>query len=178
MNYDPRTLGFLALSMLLAASRIADAASVSYVITDYVDPAHPREVASGTKTYSASDIRVVPCGAGDEQFFKKSLKLAAGYWIGASINREKNIDGFGLWATHGPRSFSWEWFDRPDGDVFQKLQEGGSVRVTWRVVEGLEELASITFESDVSLRVDETFEVGKVSHRILIRKGSVLEFPP
>jgi len=155
-----------------------NAASISYVITDCTDATNPKEIASGTVSYSQSDIQVEQRGNDKQSFWSKSLELDAGYRVGASIYREKQIDGFGLWATHDRRSFSWEWFDQPRGDKFKKLQESGSVRVTYRNVQDLQELASITFESDVSLRINQTDEVGKVTHRILVKKGSVLEFPP
>lgn len=170
-------LRFITLSVLMAASRVCGAASITYVITEYTDSTKPKEIASGTRSYSQSDIQVKQCGSSEESFFSKSLELVAGYRIGASIYREKKIDGFGLWAKRDRRSFSWEWFDRPEGNVFKKLQEGGSVRVTFRDDQGLQALASITFESDVSLRIIQGND-DDVTYRILIKKGSVLEFPP
>jgi len=170
-------LRFAMLVLLMALSRVCGAASISYVITDSTDWINPPEIASGTKTYSQSDIRVEPNENGKRPFRSESLELAGGYRIGASIFREKKINGFGLWAERDERSFSWEWFDRPEGNVFKKLQEGGHVRVTFREIEGLQELASITFETDVSLRIQQDGD-DDVTYRILVKKGSVLEFPP
>ncbi len=180
-----RTLGFLLATVLTATSHVCVAASISYVITDCSDPAHPSEIAHGTKTYSPDDVEVIARGGDKHPFLLKSIDLADGFQIGASVFSEKTIDGFGLWAEltglravwHG-RGFSWEWFYQPVDGVFRKLQEGGRVRVTFREVQGLKEIAMITFESDVSLRINNTGEVGAVTHRVLVKKGSVLEFPP
>ncbi|HKE49577.1 MAG TPA: hypothetical protein VKB52_16035 [Rhodanobacteraceae bacterium] len=165
-------------TILVAASHVCGAGCIGYVITDQSDPAHPREIARGTKIYSPSDLQVDARGTGKSDFFSKSLELARGFRIGASVTREPVIDGFGLWGTLDDGSFSWEWFDRSQGSVFKKLQENGRVSVTFRDVRGLQEPASITFESDVSLRINETNQVGKVTYRILVKKDSVLEFPP
>lgn len=163
----------------MTSSSWAEAASLSYVITDYADPAHPHVVARGTKVYSAKDIQIVPEeDSGGKTSWTKSLQLASGYSIGASIYREPHLDGFGLWIRQNGRGFSWEWFDNPNKGVFPKLQEGGSVRVTYRGLPAIEEIASITFETDISLRLNLADDAGKVTQRVLVQKGSVLEFPP
>lgn len=126
---------------------LGDSVSISYVITDYTDAANPKEVARGTRSYSSLDVQVEQRGRGKQAFLSESIELASGYRIGASIYRETHIDGFGLWAKLDNHSFSWEWFDQSSGEMFRKLQESGRVRVTFRNKDGLQELASVTFES-------------------------------
>lgn len=157
--------------------RMSDAVAIAYVITDYTDATNPREIASGTKSYSSPSVQVEQRGDGKKTFLSESIELADGYRVGASIYRENRIDGFGLWAKRDKQSFSWEWFYQLEGDEFKKLQESGNVRVLFRNMRGLQQLASIIFESDVSLRMNQSSEIGKVTHRILIKKGSVFEFP-
>jgi hypothetical protein len=100
----------------------------------------------------------------------------------ASVYQEPHdeLTGFGLWVRDGP-GFSWEWFVRDGADRFSKLQESGRVRVGLRAQPDFEELEEIRFETDVSLR----FHAGelprkalRVTHRVVIHRGSVLRFPP
>lgn len=134
-------------------------------------------ISEGTLNYSASDIAVE-----DRIGFKsKYLHVSETFNIGASIYREAKIEGFGLWIDKDGAGFSWEWFTRKKGNIYRKLQESGSVFVEFREIEGLQEIESIEFLEDVSMRLD-TLNIilfwNKETHRMLIKKGSKLVFLP
>jgi hypothetical protein len=136
-------------------------------------------LAKGKKEYSVSDIVVEEKNSDGEIHWSKTLPLENGFGVGASIYREPKLTGFGLWGVNdGCRSFSWEWFNIEKLGTFKKLQEGGMVLVTYQGQPLVEEIAEIFFTTDISLRINNSCEVGKVTHRLLIKKGSVLTFAP
>lgn len=174
-----------ALILLVAVfPTIVDAASVSYELYDFTENETGNLVASGTKSYKHSDVEVIERAENPEEiWWEKILWLEKGYGIGASIHREDTMTGFGLTGELVCEKykcpFSWEWFRQASGNKFSKLQESGSVRIETRPVNKKVEISRIEFLSDVSLRINATRkEVGAVTHRILIKKGSVLEYAP
>jgi hypothetical protein len=165
--------------VLALCASLARAETIEYEIYSYTDDGNSVLVANGVRSYDASDIEVIEKEHRGEVHWAKSLELESGFRIGASIYREPKITGFGLWAKNSPCGFSWEWFTASSSDTFDKLQEGGAVSVKYHQSNGLLEIGSISFESDISLRLNETRkEIGGVTHRILIKKGSVLAFGP
>lgn len=170
-----RKLIFTLLLSLYAS--VVSAATIEYEIYSYMGEDNGVLLAKGARTYDEADVEVIEKEHRGEVHWAKSLELEGGFRIGASIYREPRITGFGLWAKNSPCGFSWEWFNASSSDTFKKLQEGGVVSVKYRKVEGLLEIAAISFESDIFLRLNETRkEVAGVTHRILIKKGSVLVF--
>lgn len=159
-------------------SNVTSAQSLSYQITQEELLWWDKEtISEGIIEYSVSDI-VVEDRIG---FTSKHLHVAESFNIGASIYREREKGGFGLWINRNGSGFSWEWFTPEDGQVYRKLQEGGRVLVTHREFEGLFEIASIQFLEDVSMRLDTLSFIPfwyKKTHRMLIKKGSVLRFLP
>jgi hypothetical protein len=90
----------------------------------------------------------------------------------------KVLNGFGITGRKDARSFSWEWFHKPNALVFEKLQERGSVRVKMGGA-NKDQIAEVEFLSDVSLRIQDSLSLDrKESHRINIKKGSVLSILP
>lgn len=124
-----------------------------------------------------SDIQIERREYQGQVHWSKSIPLEKGFGIGASIYREPEITGFGIWARGSACGFSWEWFNVAGPGKFEKLQESGEVSVIHRKVGPNKEIAEIHFDTDVSLRLNESKEVGGTTHRILIRKGSVLKSP-
>ncbi|RLA43356.1 MAG: hypothetical protein DRR42_21855 [Gammaproteobacteria bacterium] len=165
--------------LLLCHSALVNAESVTYEIHDYTVNPDGVLISSGTRQYLVSDIDVVEKKDNGEIHWAKSLELDSGFSIGASIYREEKEKSFGLWAANSPCGFSWEWFKLTEPGKLQKLQETGSISVVYTEVEGLKEIVEIHFDSDVSLRLNETRKnVGEITHRISVKKGSVLKFSP
>ncbi len=166
----------LCFTLLALAAR---AESISYEIYSFMDGAEGKLLAQGTKNYSLSDIKVIENEYKGEVHWSKYLELEDGFKVGSSIYREPQITGFGLWAKQSPCGFSWEWFRASGAGSFRKLQEGGAVSVVFHDANGLKEIVAVHFDTDISLRLNETWkEVGGITHRILVKKGSVLKFSP
>ena len=169
----------LAILLLLTFPALTWAESVEYEITSFSDLNVATLLTKGKTEYSVKDLVIEEKNFQGEIFWSKSIRLEGGFSIGASVHREPKLTGFGLWAVHdGCRSFSWEWFNLERPGIFRKLQEEGALTVTYQGLPLVEEIASIHFDTDVSLRINDSCEVDKVTHRVLIKKGSVLSFTP
>jgi len=167
----------LLLIVLLTCGSLAKAEKVSYEIYAMNGAELPTLIAKGVKEYRPADIHVEENNDRGRINWSKSLELDGGFTIGASIYREPEVTGFGLWAQRSPCGFSWEWFNATDPGHFKKLQEIGQLSVSYRNEGELKEIAEIVFDSDVSLRLNESQDPDRKTHRILIKKGSVLKFP-
>jgi hypothetical protein len=138
----------------------------------------------GVKTYQvAADIVVRDRRAKDGGVsWTKWLKLDDTFAIGLDIQRVTTIDGFGLvvYRRGDEEGFSWEWFDRTAGAIFERRQGAGRVRVTTTKVGALEEIASVELLDDGVLRYldDMSKPPGTVTHELLLRRGSVLKVAP
>ena len=111
------------------------------------------------------------------------MLLFEAFEIEAQVYREKELDGFGLLVQKrgNPDGFSWEWFDRDQGEVFTKLPGSGRLKATVTKSDGQVELAGVEFLDDVVLRYKVDLrkqEPGAHTHEIVIKKGSVFMFPP
>lgn len=169
----------LFLSILLLTAMSVGADTIDYEITSITNENGTTLLAKAVKQYSVKDIVVEERNRNGEIHWAKSLPLQKDFAVGASVYREPKLTGFGLWASGGGcRSFSWEWFNMEKPGIFKKLQEGGVVEVAYQGLPLVEEIAEITFMTDISLRVNNGCEVGKVTHRVLVKKGSVLRFAP
>ena len=142
-----------------------------------------REVlGQGVKTYEAEKDIVVQQRAGGRTWWSKSIPLNDTFVIGASVHREPRLDGFGLWVKRrgDADGFSWEWFERSSGAVFQKLQGSGRVSITLKTGPGYQELESVEFLDDITLRYldDMRKPRGTKTHEVIVTKGSVLRVLP
>lgn len=167
----------LLLIALFTCASLARAEKISYEIYAMNGADLPTLISKGVKDYGAADILVEEKSNGGRVNWSKSLELDGGFSIGASIYREPEVTGFGLWAQRSPCGFSWEWFNSTDPGHFKKLQEFGQLSVSYRAEGSLKEIAKIVFDSDVSIRLNESQDPNRKTHRILIKKGSVLTFP-
>jgi hypothetical protein len=168
-----RLIGF-ALSAVIGISSLG-AGDIQFEIRDVSTPSASKVIASGLKKQSPKDVidkRIpgIPQSVG-------LILLAEGFALKVSTPDKNPIDGFGLsgWSTTG--LFSWEWFDQNNGTTYLKRQEGGSLKVATVIDSGLMKIASIEVLSDVSLRL-EVSGSNTVSHRILLKKGSVIDLIP
>jgi hypothetical protein len=109
-------------------------------------------------------------------FWIKRLDLACGgFVLGTHVEPLDVLEGFGLFVLRrGERGFSWEWFDRGAGEVFDKLQGVGHLRVTTTQVGPKVELQSIEFLDDITLRYSDHIGSGDDTHVVTVRKGSRL----
>jgi hypothetical protein len=166
------------IAFLMFASSPLCAGDVTYEIVDYSTDSTGRIVASGTKSQLPKDLSVTRQGTPTKPLWSKSIELAKGYRIGLSDSKDTTLTGFGMWIETTPHQFSWDWFDLTEGAVFAKLQEGGLVRVTTAGAPANQEIASITFLTDVSLRQIDSTIGRRVVTRVNIKKGSVLDVLP
>jgi len=142
-------------------------------------------LAKGVKTYSPKkDILVQeqPPGRDGAVSWSKSLLLNDTFAVSASVHRVRRLDGFGLvvYRRGDAHGFSWDWFDREDGAIFRKLQGPGRVLVVATKGQDYEELESVEFLDDTTLRYldDMSKPPGTHTHEVIIRKGSVLRVAP
>ncbi len=168
----------LLLSFLLACATTGRAEKIEFEIYAIDEANKPALITKGGKEYGDADLEIEERNSRGEIHWSKSLELEGGFSVGASIYRETEVTGFGLWAKHSPCGFSWEWFNATASGRFKKLQEAGQLSVTYRDVGPMKEISEIVFDSDVSLRLNESQDIHRKTHRILVKKGSVLKFPP
>jgi hypothetical protein len=149
-----------------------------------VGPGPSTPIAKGVKTYLPAKDIVVREGPkkSDAPSWVKWLVLDESFAIGASVHREQPLSGFGLmvFRREDQNGFSWEWFGKAAGSTFTKLQGSGRVTVQVKKVGESEELTSVEFLEDVTLRYldDMSKPPGTVTHEVLVKKGSILAFAP
>jgi len=140
-------------------------------------------LAKGVREYSPeSDIQVIDASTKDHpaHWFKR-LPLFGAFELEADVYREPALHGFGLLINErdNPNGFSWNWFDREQGDVFVKRRGPGRVRVKVQQGQGYVELVAVEFLDDIVLRYTSDMcecehEPGEHTHEFTIMKGSVL----
>jgi hypothetical protein len=163
-------------------SSAADAEAISYSI--YSLPlllGEPKLMAEGKRIYSQNDIHTLKGPASNLVNWEKTLSIANGFEIGASVYREPRTDGFGLWIRKDGGGFSWEWFVRETDHVFRKLQGPGRVKVRFARFDQLQELAEVEFLDDVTMRLNTFWFIpflDKKTDHLVVRKGSVLWLAP
>jgi len=159
-------------------SSAAAAETISYSI--YSLPlfgAEPKLIAEGQRIYARTEVRTTPGPASNVRNWEKTVSIANGFEIGASVYREPRTDGFGLWIKKNGGGFSWEWFVRETDEVFRKLQGPGRLKVRFTLIEGLQELAEVEFLDDVTMRLNTRWFIpfmNKNTDHLIVRKGSVL----
>ena len=164
----------LGIALLLLAQR-GCTDSLEFEIYALRDGSRRELLAKGRVVSDGQNVRTVPCSALGVTFWNKSVPLWQDYVVGASVYREKELGGFGLWIHNRDGGFSWNWFTRDSGDTYRKLQGQGRVRVTLSPAKEYEELTAIEFLDDVIL----TSSIRWIpllgdTHHVVIKKGSVL----
>lgn len=167
----------LLFSLLLICAAAAKAEKIDYEIFAVDEAGNLALITKGVKEYGDSELDIEERNFRGEIHWSKSLELEGGFSVGASIYREPEVTGFGLWARRSPCGFSWEWFNAIAPGHFKKLQETGQLSVTYRNIGPMKEIAEIVFDTDVSLRLNESQDIYRKTHRVLVKKGSVLKFP-
>jgi hypothetical protein len=135
-------------------------------------------IARGVRRYSPCDIESTPTEASGTDF-AKTLALDGGFGISTTVKREARLTGFGLVVVRpgDDNGFGWDWFDLESGRIFRKLQGNGRVAVGIATESGYENLQSVEFLDDVTLRYldDMSKPPGTHTHEIVVGKGSVLK---
>ncbi|HTY62713.1 MAG TPA: energy transducer TonB [Acidobacteriota bacterium] len=142
-------------------------------------------IAGGVRTYSPDTDIIAherPELNRNGVWWSRTLNLDDTFSVSAAVHREPLLDGFGLMVnmSGGLLGFSWEWFDRYEGNIFRKRQGGGQVSVTLNRGPGYEELQAVEFLDDIVLRYldDINKPPGTHTHEVIIRKGSILMVAP
>lgn len=161
------------------------AETISYSIYSLpIFKGEPKLVTEGKRVYSHNEIESLAGPAANEINWTRTLPIANGFVIGASVYREPRTDGFGLWIRKDGEGFSWEWFTRESDQIFRKLQGGGRLKVRFTHFGQKEELAEVEFLDDVTMRLNTrglwTYLplLNKKSDHLIVRKGSILWLAP
>jgi hypothetical protein len=80
-----------------------------------------------------------------------------------------------LLARQSDYGFSWEWYNKDNGNRFRQLQGGTAVEVNVSGRPFIEELVEVKFLDNTSLG----FMVGRArddTHKIIVNAGNVLRF--
>jgi hypothetical protein len=157
--------------------------SVSWQAKVLFDTGGRKVINEGSKEYDAArDIIVEPINGGRYDARKVSIPLGGGFLMSVAVSKQLHIEGFGLFIScrSKARGFSWEWFDRGSLTMFHKRQGNARVAATLRYTSGYEELGSLEFGDEVTLRYldDITKPPGMHTHEVIIRKGSVFKLAP
>jgi hypothetical protein len=178
-------LGALPVALIVAMSCSVAAAESVIWETRSIGPKGRVPISKGVKTYSPTKDIVVqksPSERDGTPSWVKSLALDDTFGVGASVHREQPLTGFGLMVFRrgGRDDFSWEWFDQVSGSRFERRQGDGRVAVKVKIQGKGEELTSIEFLDDVTLRyLDDMSKLpGTVTHEVVIKKGSILTLTP
>lgn len=161
-------------TMILFFSTTAFAEKIKYEIYEI---ATGNLIGSGVKEYTTTDVILNPYTSRGINIVEKFIELEQGFKVGVRIFSEPKLTGFGLVAELKKGDFSWEWYNKKEGNIFQKLQgKKGFVKVRVSGLPMVETLEEVLFLDDARL----SFRLGgagKVeSHDIIIKKGSVFKF--
>ena len=155
---------------------------VSWRVFKMLDLGGQRLVAEGGRSYQPSRDIVVTSIRGSAVIPRTvSLPLGHGFALSLSASAVRTpLDGFGLIIScpSNANGFSWNWFDRDRGQLFERRQGRGRLRAELRRGPSYEQLTAVEFIEDVSLRYldDVRKPLGTVSHEIVISRGSVFKF--
>lgn len=108
--------------------------------------------------------------------WEKTLQLDYGLSISASVYPKEKLIGFGLVISKDDSGFSWEWFNRDEGNVFRKLLGGGKVKVSVLDGNGSQELVAVEFLDDIVLTCED--KGSGITYEVHVKKGSVLRVKP
>ena len=166
--------------VVTAVAPPAPAKSVSWRVIQLLELGGRRVLAEGERTYQPHrDIIVKPVRSSAVDARTVSLPLNNGFALSVSVAKVPLV-GFGLFISRpaDANGFSWEWFDRDRGPVFERRQGHGRVSVEVTRGPGYEELAAVEFLDEVVLRYldDIRKPPGAYSHEIAICRGSVFTF--
>ena len=158
-------------------------ASLAWKVVVLFDTGGSGVLSEGRKAYDADrDILVEPVRGASHDARTVSIPLSSDFVMSVGVCQQVQVEGFGLFISRrgNAHGFSWEWFDRAGKTIFEKRQGYSRVAVTVRKSGGYEELESLEFVDDVTLRyLDHIAKPpGTHTHEVIVRKGSVFRLTP
>ncbi len=133
-------------------------------------------IAEGTREYSPeTDIQVSNVGG----TCSRRLLLFDAFELEFRFKRGNPLDGFGLAINKrkSMSSFSFNWFERDQGDIFVRTRPRDSGRVKVAVVKAgrFTEPATVEFLDNITLRFTDDIHnhPGEHSHEFVIARGSL-----
>ena len=169
-----RVLSIAAALWIVAAAASAETITFQSVTLSFMGGRD--RAAPVVKTYSpARDLVTRDLIPG--RIWSRTLKLDDAFQIAVQVEREPSLTGFGVTIDRvDAAGFSWEWFNRGEGTVFQELQGPGRLRAVIGKGPDYEELEAVEFLDDITLRywAEGSRPPAPPSHEIVVQKGSVL----
>lgn len=163
---------------------LARGEEIAFVIAASIGKANDAPIAAGSKQYSLKDVRVKEVRNRDGSiFWTKSVELASGFNIGINVTREPTHDGVGLFISNSkfPAGISWNWFQAETDDTYKQLKGDSHIKVQLKQMGAAQEIVAVEFLDDTTLTfTDDMFrrKPGEDSHKVLVKKGSVLRVAP
>ncbi len=173
-------LGPILLAGALLLSTTVSAGMIQYEIVDFTKDPKGKVVATGTANQQAKDVILTKTtglsgsgGAG----LSTAGQIVDDYYLGVTVNQNKDLIGFLMWLQMEPDGYSAETFKRATDDVFDLQNpspaELTSVKVRNKGDASKPEIVDITFLNDVSIRSSDYRNKSKVLFRLNIKKGSI-----
>ena len=156
--------------MLQIVTAFASADTIQYSI---YESATNKKICSGIRDYTSKDVIV---SSTSQDVIQKYVELEQGYRIGAGLRSERQLTGFGLKVKKTDSDFSWEWYDKKEGNIFVKRQGRTLVKVKTSGLPLFEVLSSVEFLEEAKLGFILESKGESDTHYLLIKKGSVLNF--
>jgi hypothetical protein len=157
---------------------------IAYVIAAATAKPSDRPIAAGSKQYALKDVRIKEVRNRDGSiFWDKSVELASGFSLGIDVSREPTHDGVGLVISnpHYPIGISWNWFQAETDDTYKQVKGDSHIKVQLKQMAAAQEIVAVEFLDDTTLTfTDDMFrhKPGEDSHRLVVKKGSVLRVAP
>jgi hypothetical protein len=173
---------FLALILLLPL--LVRGEEIAYVIAASTAKANDPPIAAGSKQYTLKEVRIKEVRNKDGSiFWTKAVELASGFNIGINVTREPTHDGVGLFISNAkyPAGISWNWFQAETDDTYKQLKGNSHIKVQLKQMAAAQEIVAVEFLDDTTLTfTDDMFrhKPGEDSHRVVVKKGSVLRVAP
>lgn len=166
---------YIALIISLFISTISYAETIEYQIYEVDKEENKRLLTEGVKDYQISDIKTKERAPGQTIYY---LPLEKECSVGVVVSAEEKVTGFALQAIHSSGGFSWDWFDLEEGNRFTKRQECGEVEIKTTGLPGNYFISQVDFITDVCLRLNQSDDIDRDTHRITIKQGGTLVVLP
>src|SRR5256885_9100577 len=151
----------LVLAIAIATVTPVAGEAISYEIYA-LDAFEWRAIARAMRDHSPQETVLAEHSGPGRRFLSKELALGGGFAVGLDDYREAGVSGIGFWMHRVPSpmetdpyvGFSWEWFDRSNGPVFEKRKGSGRIRVTSERVKGVELIVRVEFLDDIVFQMN------------------------
>jgi hypothetical protein len=131
-------------------------------------------LAKGAVKCDGNNVKSIERSTLGTRWWQNYVPLWQDWIVGASIYREKDLNGFGLWIHNKDGGFSWNWFTRESRQIYRKLKGDGHVEAKFVPNKDYEELVAVEFLDDIALTGNFGWFPFGDTHHVIIKKGSVL----